>query len=119
MKVQVKQKDGIGLTIYLPSPLIGFIVGSPFVRNIILKALQDYSQETPALPEHNMNNHSLNSSEHNLKDYDRKHPDWNRILTPEVLEKAQKKIKHLLKEYKHLQLVDIESADGHQVKIIL
>ena len=105
MKIQIHEKDGLYLTLLFPTTLIGLIAGSRVAGKIIYKSLQ-------GIP---LKNHAKISDETSEEIYLK----LGDILTEGVLRKAQKELKKLLKKYKHLTLVDVQSADGDTFKIIL
>lgn len=92
MKIQIREKGGVHMTIPIPTAPAASLVSSRIVTKIIMKVLEE-ENVFPA--------------------------GWTRAETEAAIKKAQKGLQKCLKQYRGLTLVEVEEADGDYIKVVL
>lgn len=94
MKIQIREKGGVHMTIPIPTAPAASLVSSRIVTKIIMKVLEEEKENVfPA--------------------------GWTRAETEAAIKKAQKGLQKCLKQYRGLTLVEVEEADGDYIKVVL
>lgn len=102
MKIQIREKDGVHFTLLFPTAVIAGLLGSRMTAKLIAKALQTKipaggqgAQMTDAVMQ------------------------VQSALQPQTIHRIQKELKDCIRRNRRLTLVEVESADGDYVKIVL
>lgn len=105
MKIQIREKDGMHFTLLFPTALIVRLLCSRMAARLITKALQakfsvDEQGDRDALE-------------------DRAKLPVESVLQPQIIQRFREELKDCIQKNRNLTLVEVESADGDYVKIVL
>lgn len=90
MRIQIRERDGVHLTLLFPTGVAASLLSSRLAGKLIQKALEEKCPK-----------------------------EVGAVFSESVIRKAQKELKKSLKDSRHLTLVEVESAGGDYVKVIL
>lgn len=118
MRIQIREKDGVHLTLLFPTAVVAGILGSRLAAKLISKAVGKMPP-ADALPE--MTGEEVSGKQDGVRDAFRRHAvmQVQSALQPQTIRKIQKELKKCLWKNRRLTLVEVESADGDYVKIVL
>lgn len=120
MRIQIREKDGVHLTLLFPTAVVTGLLGSRLAAKLVSKALgQISSADADPLPE--LPGDEPPEKQVGSRDAFRKQAalQVQSALQPQTIRKIQKELKKCLRKNRHLTLVEVESADGDYVKIVL
>lgn len=120
MRIQIREKDGVHLTLLFPTAVVAGLLGSRLAAKLISKAVGKMSSAgAEALPE--MTGEEVSGKQDGVRDAFRRHAvmQVQSALQPQTIRKIQKELKKCLWRNRRLTLVEVESADGDYVKIVL
>lgn len=121
MRIQIREKDGVCLTLLFPTAVVTGLLSSRLAAKLIIKVLdQKLPARTEALPETPVDAERTGAGGEERNDFlQSAAARVQSALQPQTIRKIQKELAKTLRKNRHLTLVEVESADGDYVKIVL
>lgn len=111
MKIQIRENGGAHMTFYFPTTAVAILAGSRTTVRVCAKVTKVLRRKLGKRNRHVTESHE--ESWKSIMDVPTEPPD------EKALREAGKKLRKCLRQYRNLTLVEVESADGDYVKIVL